>query len=54
MSTPEDPTENAGPAEESAFARETPAHVDPDDPQPEVSEETLDTDEFAGGGPAGA
>ncbi len=54
MSTPEDPTENAGPAEESAFARESAPHVDPDDPQPEVSDAALDTDEFAGGGPAGA
>ena len=54
MSTPEDPTDAAGPAEESAFARDTPAHVDTDDPQPDVDPAALDTEELGEGGPAGA
>ena len=52
MSTPEDPDQTA--AEQSAFARETPPHVDPDDPQPEIDPEALDTEELGEGGPAGA
>lgn len=53
MSTPEDPTDDAGPADQSAFARETPAHVDPDDPTPALDPAALDTEELGEGGPAG-
>ena len=52
MSTPEDHTTTA--AEQSAFARDTPPHVDPDDPKPELDPEALDTEELGEGGPAGA
>lgn len=54
MSTPEDRTDDAGPAEASAFARETPPHVDPDDPEPGIDPEALDTEALGEGGPAGA
>ena len=53
MSTPEDPVIGDA-AERSAFARETPPHVDPDDPQPTLDPEALDTEELGEGGPAGA
>lgn len=53
MSTPE-PDEDQTAADQSAFARDTPPHADPDDPQPGVSPEALDTEELGEGGPAGA
>lgn len=53
MSTRE-PTEDPTAAEQSAFARDTPPHVDPDDPHPGVDPEALDTEELGEGGPAGA
>lgn len=53
MSTPENPADD-GPAEESVLARDTPPHVDPADPTPELSDEALDTEELGEGGPAGA
>ncbi len=52
MSTPEQPEDT--PAEQSAFAGDLPPHVDPDDPQPELDPEALDTGELGEGGPAGA
>lgn len=54
MSDPKDPTDAHGPEEDSAFARGTPPHVDPADPEPEVDEQALDTTELADGGAAGA
>ena len=48
------PDPDAGPNEESAFSRDVPAHVDPDDPKPEIDPEALDTEELGEGGPAGA
>ncbi len=53
MSTPHNPADD-GPAEESAFARETPPHADPDDPKPAIDPEAIDTEELGEGGPAGA
>jgi hypothetical protein len=38
----------------SAFAGDTPPHVDPDDPRPELDDEALDTEALGEGGPAGA
>ncbi len=52
METPEEHQDT--PAEQSAFARETPPHVDPDDPTPEIDPAALDTEELGEGGPAGA
>lgn len=52
MSTPE--PDEAAAAEQSAFARETPPHIDPEDPEPGVDPAALDTAELGEGGPAGA
>lgn len=41
------------PAEHSAFAGDTPPHVDSDQ-ETGVSDDALDTEELAEGGPAGA
>ena len=55
MSTIEQaPDPDAGPDDRSAFAGDTPPHVDPDDPHPAIDPEALDTGELGEGGPAGA
>jgi hypothetical protein len=51
MSPPE-PEPDA--ADQSAFARERPPHVDPDDPHPAIDPEALDTEALGEGGPSGA
>lgn len=38
----------------SAFEGDTPPHVDPEDPKPEIGDDALDTGALGEGGPAGA
>ncbi|WP_354700813.1 hypothetical protein DSM112329_01101 [Paraconexibacter sp. AEG42_29] len=53
MNPPKNPADD-GPAHEGVLARDTPPHIDPDDPKPEISDEALDTETLGEGGPAGA